>query len=1122
MATKYEILVKAVLDKTDIQSQLNQTKNKVNIKTNFDKGSIDNQVKLWQNKLETMKIKTPKVFNDKDVQSQVKNLEQLFSQYSKNIIPKSDVQVGWSNLNVAVQKVSSSLKNVNRDGYGVADMMGIAMKKMIMWAAAAEILYGTMRKIGEGIQYIRDLNKELTNIQIVSGMSKEQIGSLALQYNNLAKELGATTLEVAKGSLEWVRQGKTAEETQQLLRASVMMGKLAALDQAQSTEYLTSIMNGYNLKIEEIMPTIDKMVALDNAYATSVGEIASAMQRTSSVAKDMGVSINQLASMITVVSAKTRLPAETIGQAFKTIFTRMEAVKLNKDVDEFGESISDVEKTLRKYGIEVRDTNHSFKNMGVVMEEVMIKWKELGESGKTVDQSMIASALAGVRQANIIRALMDSQEEYNKALDITASSLGTTTERYKIYTDNIEASGNRMKAAWESAWAATINPEAIIFFNNLNTQLLEVIKNMGGFINLIAGLEPSLAKLKNITDIAYSVINYPKVRTSFDKLRDEISNVMSTGTVKGITKSINNALDLIFGTKVSVVSRLLTDILEKGSAKKQELNQKDIENELKREQLRSQVKIIETKKEDAEPVFEMGKAIDSLSKSIKNSRDILKSYTDTGDLSVEQIEKLKESYPDYMNYLTIQNGKLILNTELIKQNSLAKIDDQIALAKQSLLLNQNDTELQKNIDVLQAYKNMVEQSFKTIEMQKQLKDAEDSAKKLEKQLKLDENTFKKMQDSAIKSYEAEKKILQDQLKAFKDVQEEKLDVLEKEHDINKNNLENELDGYERIINAQLELIDLKEEEYDYNNEIADKNKEVTDIQDQLLALQFDNSQEAAAKRAELEEQLAEKNKDLSQIEHDRGIQLQKDALNKEYDDFKNNMDLKIKIVDDAFSAQKEAINKETQDFENNIQQRMDALDNYIQQARNAITDFSNDIDNRIQLMNDHIEDMKIAIDKLPDSWAKVKESISGAMAEAKSYLSVFEGLKVEANSYLDIFRGVIVNTDANIETHHEGGIVGGTSSKYGEIYAKLLKGEVVSTENDMRNMLTNIIPKMGNIMSSSNTNGNIQIGNLLEVKGDMTKDVLPDVKQMLNEAVGKLNETMRNRGYIRPIQNYAL
>ena len=73
-----------------------------------------------------------------------------------------------------------------------------------------------------------DLNKELTNIQLVTGQTDQEVAKLGVGYNNLAKEMGATTLEVTKGSLEYIRQGKTAEETQTLLKNTMMVAKLGS------------------------------------------------------------------------------------------------------------------------------------------------------------------------------------------------------------------------------------------------------------------------------------------------------------------------------------------------------------------------------------------------------------------------------------------------------------------------------------------------------------------------------------------------------------------------------------------------------------------------------------------------------------------------------------------------------------------------------------------------------------------------------------------------------------------------------------------------------------------------------------------------------------------------------
>ena len=76
-----------------------------------------------------------------------------------------------------------------------------ALKQTIEYATSVGLVYGALNQLKEGIQYLKDLDKEMTNVQIVTGATDEEIANLSFQYNGLAKELGSTTLEVARESV---------------------------------------------------------------------------------------------------------------------------------------------------------------------------------------------------------------------------------------------------------------------------------------------------------------------------------------------------------------------------------------------------------------------------------------------------------------------------------------------------------------------------------------------------------------------------------------------------------------------------------------------------------------------------------------------------------------------------------------------------------------------------------------------------------------------------------------------------------------------------------------------------------------------------------------------------------
>ena len=73
----------------------------------------------------------------------------------------------------------------------------------------------------------------------------------------------------------------------------------------------------------------------------------------------------------------------------------MEQVKAGSDIDAEGESLNNVEKVLLSNGIKLREDNDTFRDMSAVLQDVAVKYKELGATGNTVAQQQIVGAIAG-------------------------------------------------------------------------------------------------------------------------------------------------------------------------------------------------------------------------------------------------------------------------------------------------------------------------------------------------------------------------------------------------------------------------------------------------------------------------------------------------------------------------------------------------------------------------------------------------------------------------------------------------------------------------------------------------------------------------------------------------------
>lgn len=394
---QYNVLVQAKLI-DNIQANLSKKKYTIQVqmgdKLTKSLGQIDNQ-------LERLKIKNRDAFaNSPAVQKELQNVMQLYEAFKKTGIGYDELKLGIGRVSNEVEKYNEHIRITSSRTDNLGTSMQKALLKITQWGIATSLVYGSLRQIREGTQYISDLNEQMTNIGLVTGQTTEQMQGMASQFNSIAKDLGSSTLDVAKGATEFIRQGRSMSETMDLLSTSTKLSKLGNLESADATSKLTAVLLGYNLQAKEAIKVTDVLVALDNSFASSTEEIVSGMEKASSMAKQAGVSYSDLASYITVVQAKTQQSGDTVGQAFKTIFARMEQVKAGADLFTDAttgetEAINNVEKVLLKEGIALRDNNLQFRDMSDVLADVAKKYQELGAQGRDVEQAQILGAIAG-------------------------------------------------------------------------------------------------------------------------------------------------------------------------------------------------------------------------------------------------------------------------------------------------------------------------------------------------------------------------------------------------------------------------------------------------------------------------------------------------------------------------------------------------------------------------------------------------------------------------------------------------------------------------------------------------------------------------------------------------------
>lgn len=273
-----------------------------------------------------------------------------------------------------------------------------ATTRITDFGLAAKVLNTARKEIQQVYQNILKLDEAMTNLRIVTGSNTEQAKDMMNTYNDLAMQLGTTTQAVASSAAEWLRQGYSVSEANDLIKSSTYLSRLGFMDMSQSVTALTSVMKGFRIEASDSMDIVDKLTQLDAKYATTAGDIATALSRTSAVAREAGLDLDQTAAALTTMIDVSQQDASSVGNAFRTILARYGNVKAtaftslvgdSEDIDDANGSINDTEKVLGAIGIKIRSSSSDMRDFDDAMDELADKWVTLTDVEKNLKQSSI-------------------------------------------------------------------------------------------------------------------------------------------------------------------------------------------------------------------------------------------------------------------------------------------------------------------------------------------------------------------------------------------------------------------------------------------------------------------------------------------------------------------------------------------------------------------------------------------------------------------------------------------------------------------------------------------------------------------------------------------------------------
>lgn len=403
------------------------------------------------------------------------------------------------------------------------------------------------------------LEDGIAKVSTIADTTQVPLNDLRKSILDLSNQTGISSEEIANNVYDAISAGQKTGDAVNFVSNSTKLAKAGYAEAGQALDLLTTIMNSYELKAQDVTKVSDTLIQTQNLGKVTVGELSADMGKVIPTAKSLGVNLSQVASGYAIMTSKGVKSAET-------------TTYMNSMLNELGKSGTVANKALKKAsGKSLPDLIKSGKSLGDVLA---IMEKDAKKSGKSLSD-MFGSAEAG-KAALLLSS--KSGKEFNDVLGKMKNSAGSTETAFKKVD---AATSQGLKKALNSTKNAlielgdVISPFISLVANSIS-RITKAISGMskwqktlvvglgatfvatnlaiGGFAKLSKGLSNNIKFLQNANKSFKNGINSIKKYASATK--DGTTKLGKFG--KGIANVSKNVAKFTLNIGKSAVKGLLS------------------------------------------------------------------------------------------------------------------------------------------------------------------------------------------------------------------------------------------------------------------------------------------------------------------------------------------------------------------------------------------------------------------------------------------------------------------------------------------------------------------------------------------------------------------------------------
>lgn len=558
-----------------------------------------------------------------------------------------------------------------------------------------------------------DLQRVLNDDSISQSRITDELYDIAYEY-------GRTFEEVAEVAQQFVQAGYNWTDAVETTRGTMLALNTAELDVTQSTEGLIAVMAQWNLDAEDYADVIDKINITADNFAVTSEKIVTALQRSSSSAKNANISLEETIGIITALAEATGRSGENIGTALNSLIIY---TSKSSALETFAENGSDAMKQVvddyNKGAASIYDVwvqlSDELSNLSAAQQAALFNSEEYSafadelesQAEEFTSQVKEIYGAAGTYRQNYFIALLNDMAKADEAIKGMSDAEGYSLTENEKYMQSLTANWNQLKATL-SELAVQLGEAGLLdllkALTEIGVGITQITKSLGGIVPILTTISGIIIVIKAqkmasaITEIGVSL------KSTITSAKNFVVALTSIATAENKVAAANTLLQSSFGwigialTAFSALYAAISGVNSIIDSQKQAARDSASAN------LENAKAIEDLKARYVEIVNYTGDAAEKTQQLADFKKELITQY----GLEREAVEQLNGARADGINFLDEEYKRNITNAYADIKNQYLEAIDTMENASKSfsspLLLNLSEQDL----NILKEYFNTIQ------------------------------------------------------------------------------------------------------------------------------------------------------------------------------------------------------------------------------------------------------------------------------------------------------------------------------------------------------------------------------------------------------------------------------